>query len=108
MPRFQTYLQGYNAIPKLAVIGDNSQISLRSEHMPDPDDGQMKNALLTVGDSILGAAVLIMLGTWGGSFLDQKFQTTPWLSITLAMLGAGLGLARLVIKAIKLNDPPQK
>jgi len=73
--------------------------------MPDSDSGQLKNALLTVGDSILGAAVLIILGTWAGGFLDQKLHTGPWLSISLALLGAGLGLARLVIKAIKLGEP---
>jgi len=73
--------------------------------MPDSDSGQLKNALLTVGDSILGAAVLIILGTWAGGFLDQKLQTGPWFSISLALLGAALGLARLVIKAIKLGEP---
>jgi F0F1-type ATP synthase assembly protein I len=30
-------------------------------------------------------------------------MTTPWLTIILCFLGGGAGLARLVIKAVKLN-----
>jgi F0F1-type ATP synthase assembly protein I len=76
--------------------------------MPDSDSGQLKNALVTVADSILGAAVLIILGTWAGGWLDQQFHTGPWLSISLALVGGGLGLARMVIKAIKLGEPGKK
>lgn len=73
--------------------------------MPDSKRGDLQRALFAVADGVLGAGILIMLGTWAGGFLDQKLQTAPWISISLALLGGGLGLARLVIKAINLDGP---
>jgi len=60
-------------------------------------------AMMTVADGVIGAAVLLVLGLCLGHYLDQKLMTTPWLTIILCFLGGGAGLARLVIKAIKLN-----
>ncbi len=33
---------------------------------PDSKSGELQKALLAVGDGVLGAAVLIVIGTWGG------------------------------------------
>lgn len=67
------------------------------------DMRDLKRSMLVVGDAVLGAAVLVLLGVWGGGFLDQKLNTGPWCSIGLSMLGAGLGLARMVMKAMELD-----
>lgn len=61
--------------------------------------------MFAVSEAILGAGILIALGTWGGNWLDQKLHTAPWLSISLSIIGAGLGLARLIIKAQQINQP---
>lgn len=60
-------------------------------------------AMLTVADGVIGAGVLLILGICLGHYLDQKFGSTPWLTIILCFAGGGVGLARLVIKAINLN-----
>ena len=50
-----------------------------------------------------------MLGVYAGQFLDQKLHTAPWFATILPMLGGGIGLARLVIKAINLDkDKPEE
>ncbi len=65
-----------------------------------------KQAFVVVGDGVLGAGLLIMIGAWGGNLLDDRFHTTPWLSLSLSLLLGGLGLARLVAKANKLDSRP--
>lgn len=69
-----------------------------------------KRAMMTVTDGVLGAAVLLAGGVYGGNWLDQQLHTAPWLSMGLALLGGGLGLARMVIKAqqIGANSPAPK
>jgi F0F1-type ATP synthase assembly protein I len=71
---------------------------------PEKTDINLKKAMLTVSDGVLGAAVLIVIGMWGGSFLDGKLHTSPWLSIALSIIGGMGGLARLVVKVIKLES----
>ncbi len=73
--------------------------------MPDEDDDglAMRRALFTVSDAVLGAAVLLVIGVYGGDWLDKQLHTTPWLSVGLSILGGGLGLARMVIKANSLD-----
>jgi F0F1-type ATP synthase assembly protein I len=66
-------------------------------------DRPINMAVLALGDGVLSAAVLIVLGVYGGQFLDHKFHTTPWFSASLPLLGCVLGLARLVIKAVNLD-----
>lgn len=63
----------------------------------------INKAMITVADGVLGAAVLIMIGVFAGHYLDQKLRITPWLSILLPLTGGGIGLSRLVIKAISLE-----
>jgi len=72
--------------------------------MADVDDGaERRRALFAVSDGVLGAAVLLVIGVYGGAWLDTKLNTAPWLSVGLSLLGGGLGLARLVMKANSLN-----
>jgi F0F1-type ATP synthase assembly protein I len=63
----------------------------------------MKQAMMMMGDCVLGAAVLIVLGVFGGAWLDGKLHSAPLWTICLSLLGGGLGLARLVIKALHLE-----
>jgi hypothetical protein len=67
------------------------------------DDGNMKKALFAVSDGVLGAAVLLSAGVYGGAWIDEKLHTAPWISVGLAMLGGGLGLARMVYKATQIG-----
>ena len=76
-------------------------------HTADSSEStNLKKALFQVSDGILGAAILIFLGVMGGNWLDAKLHTSPWLSIALSMLGGGLGLYRLVRKAMLIGDMP--
>ena len=53
------------------------------------------------GDAVIAIAVLSGLGAWGGFWLDGKLHTTPWCAIVLSMAGMMLGLARMVLRALK-------
>lgn len=70
----------------------------------------VKRAMMAVSDGVLGAAVLLAAGVYGGNWLDNQFHTSPWCSVALAMLGGALGLGRMVYKATKIGagitDPP--
>lgn len=67
------------------------------------DQSDLKRALFAVSDAVLGAAVLLAIGVYAGNWLDQQLHTAPWLSFGLALLGGGLGLARMVMKANSLQ-----
>lgn len=67
------------------------------------DATDMKQAMMMMGDCVLGAAVLIVVGVFAGSWLDSRLHSAPLWTVALSLLGAGLGLARLVIKALKLE-----
>lgn len=70
------------------------------------DNSTLKRAMFIVSDAVLGAAFLLVIGVWGGSWLDKQFHTAPWFSTGLALLGGGFGLARMVIKANQLQSLP--
>lgn len=76
------------------------------EKKEQSEDTDLKQALFAVSDAVLGSAVLLAIGVYGGAWLDQKLHTAPWLSVGLALLGGGVGLARMVMKAqaIGKND----
>lgn len=57
-----------------------------------------------VMDGVLGAAVLVVMGVAGGNWLDEKLHTAPWWSVGLSVVGGGLGLWRLCVKALALDD----
>lgn len=68
------------------------------------DSQELKQSLFAVSEAVLGAGILVAVGTWGGGWLDEKLHTGPWFSIGLSLLGAGLGLTRLVIKAQSIGQ----
>ena len=68
------------------------------------DDSDLKQAMFQVSDGIIGAAVLIVIGVMAGNWLDAQLHTSPWLLIILSVLGGGLGLGRLVQKAMKIGQ----
>jgi F0F1-type ATP synthase assembly protein I len=70
---------------------------------PEKGSSSVQQTVMVVGDGVLGAGLAIMLGVWGGNMLDDRFHTAPWISLTLSLLGGGLGLARLVSKANQLD-----
>jgi F0F1-type ATP synthase assembly protein I len=67
------------------------------------EEGENRRAFFVVSDAVLGAAVLVWVGVYGGAWLDTKLHTAPWLSVGLSMLGGGLGLTRMVAKAFALE-----
>ena len=57
-------------------------------------------AIASASDAVLGAALLTGLGAWGGLFLDEKLNASPWFAVTLGLMGGGLGLGRMLMKAL--------
>jgi F0F1-type ATP synthase assembly protein I len=53
------------------------------------------------GDAVIGIAVLVGLGAWGGFWLDGKLNSTPWCAISFSLIGMTLGLTRMVLRALK-------
>ncbi|MCC6976839.1 MAG: AtpZ/AtpI family protein [Candidatus Melainabacteria bacterium] len=64
-----------------------------------------QRGMFVAGDAVIGAAVLVMLGVWGGGYLDEKLHTAPWGSLGLSILGGVLGLWRMIKKATALDTP---
>lgn len=60
--------------------------------------------MMFVVDGVMGAAILVVIGVFAGNWLDAKLHTAPWLSVGLSMAGGGLGLWRLCVKALALDD----
>src|SRR5579883_2928279 len=77
-----------------------------AQNNDEADNSNLKQALFTVSDAVLGAAILLALGVFCGTWLDRQLHTAPWLSTGLALLGGGIGLARMVIKANSLQSIP--
>lgn len=77
--------------------------------MAEDDEGsERRRAFAAVSDGVIGAAVLLAAGVYGGSWFDSRFHTSPWFTIGLSMLGGILGLLRMVIKAIALDTNKNK
>jgi F0F1-type ATP synthase assembly protein I len=68
------------------------------------DNTNLKQAMFTVSDGVIGAAVLVAAGIFGGQWLDNHFHTAPMYTIVLSIIGGGLGLGRLVMKAMKIGS----
>ena len=67
-------------------------------------DSDLKRAMFTVSDAVLGAAVLLAIGVYAGSWLDKQFHCSPFCSVGLALLGGSIGLYRMVVKARGLDN----
>lgn len=72
--------------------------------MAEDDNSNLKQALFTVSDAVLGAAILLAAGMYLGSWLDGIFKCPPVLSIVCSLLGGIIGLARMVAKAQALDQ----
>jgi F0F1-type ATP synthase assembly protein I len=67
----------------------------------DDEKKELYKQLAGAGESVLATAILAGLGVWGGMAVDGKFHISPWGTVCLSMLGVGLGLARMVMKALQ-------
>jgi F0F1-type ATP synthase assembly protein I len=76
--------------------------------MKNNQDDSVGKALLSGGDAVISTGVMAALGVYLGRFLDEKFATSPWLTVTLAILGVVAGLARMIIKSIKAEEAEKK
>lgn len=72
------------------------------------DNTDLKQAMFQVSDGVIGAAVLIVIGLFVGQWLDKQFHTGPLCMVVLSLIGGGLGLARLVKKAMQIGTDSPK
>ena len=86
--------------------GENSSPDKSSEQADDNSD--LKQAMFTVSDAVLGAAILLAIGVYAGGWLDKQFHSTPWCSVGLALTGGIIGLGRMVMKAKSLEKMAAK
>ena len=59
------------------------------------------SALASAGDSVLGIFVLVWIGAWAGFKLDDMLHSQPLCAVILAIVGVGLGTARMIWKALR-------
>ncbi len=67
------------------------------------DSAELKKAMFQVSDAVIGAGILVFLGVFIGNWVDTKLNCAPWGVIGLSMLGATLGLVRMVKKAMNIG-----
>ncbi|HEY9792632.1 MAG TPA: AtpZ/AtpI family protein [Candidatus Obscuribacterales bacterium] len=67
------------------------------------ESGDFKQSMVQASDAVIGAALLVGLGVWIGTMLDSKLHSAPWFTITLSLIGAGLGLWRMIRKGIQMG-----
>ena len=84
----------------------------RECRMPEPaapkDPQDEEPAMVSVARySGLGLqlAVSVMLFLFGGSWLDGKLGTRPWLTLIGAFVGAGAGFYSLYVQLVKREGP---
>lgn len=76
-----------------------------SEQEPDHNKSDVKELskyLSQAGDAAVSLTVLILLGIWGGQWMDERLHTSPWGALSLAVLGLCLGLWRVIHKTLKM------
>ena len=64
-----------------------------------PDDDTKQNRARTLGIAFMipvHLAVCIALPTWFGSWLDNRFNTGPWLLLVCLFLGIAAGFKQVV------------
>lgn len=79
-----------------------------SQQAGGDDKTNLKNALITVSDGVIGAGILVFVGVLLGNWADDKLHSAPLCVIIFALVGGGLGLARLVMKAVKIGETADK
>lgn len=72
------------------------------------DSNEVLSAIVSASDAVIGTAVLAFLGAWGGGYIDQKMGISGTWSIILSILGVGLGLFRMVKKALDAEKKESK
>lgn len=72
-----------------------------SKYNKKDDKDELWRQMAGAGESVIAIGLLAGLGAWGGTTLDQRFHTTPWLAICLSMLGLVLGFVRMIMKVLK-------
>src|SRR5579862_8939067 len=70
--------------------------------MADDDSAYLKKSILQLSDGAISCGVLVALGVVGGSWVDGKLHSAPWFTLGLCLIGGGLGLARLIHKALDI------
>ena len=69
---------------------------LRERRSIDPDIKNSWRIAGTAGSVGIEIAVAIAIGYFGGSYLDQKLGTRPWLTIFGLVVGVGAAIKALV------------
>ncbi len=59
-------------------------------------------------DLIFGVFVLTAIAATIGHYLDKRFHTNPFLSITFGIIAIIFGLARLIIKSNEIYNKQKK
>jgi len=77
-------------------ISKTSQISQKVERKDSKTGKNLPNLSFDVGISVV---LPILIGLFIGQFLDQKFQTTPKMTIALLFTGVFVGFISLIVLA---------
>jgi F0F1-type ATP synthase assembly protein I len=67
------------------------------------DIKELSKYLAAAGDAAVSLTVLILLGVYGGKWLDDHFHTAPWWTLGLSVTGMCLGLWRIIAKTLKMD-----
>jgi F0F1-type ATP synthase assembly protein I len=84
------------------------EVAMPKDSMSSSEEGNLKNAMMAVSDGVIGAACLVFGGVMLGNWMDVQFHSSPLWVILCSLLGGGLGLARLVQKAISIGQDSEK
>jgi F0F1-type ATP synthase assembly protein I len=67
------------------------------------DIKELSKYLSAAGDAAVSLTVLIVVGVYGGNWLDNHFHTMPWWTLGLSISGLCLGLWRIIAKTLKMD-----
>lgn len=82
----------------VAVLNENKQNNLNQNLREN-------SALLTAGFQLAaGVLIFFFIGYW----LDGKFNTTPWLTVLLSMIGASASVYKFIRTALSVSENTDK
>ncbi|MSP65067.1 MAG: AtpZ/AtpI family protein [Ignavibacteria bacterium] len=82
----------------VAVLNENKQNNLNQNLREN-------SALLTAGFQLAaGVLIFFFIGYW----LDGKFNTTPWLTVLLSMIGASASVYKFIRTALSVSEKTDK